>query len=188
MSTAAEKFGALSQLVAVNLADIPDLPQYKTPPAGVYKWMIEFLQQKELGDKTALVMVGVIVETIEVDDLDSWDPEELVKPGDKFSEAFWFNDPDKVETTLGVMKLKFSGLAAPFGTENLLEILDKAEGCIVQSKIGNRIDKNDKTKMYAQTRDIILDGMPAAGEGAAGAAAEVQTITSADVATITVNA
>jgi len=150
------KFGALAQLVGRNLDDIPDLPTFKTPPSGVYKFIIESCKQKDINEKTAIVTEYVIVDTIALNNPEEYEEAELVKPGDKFSEAFWFDDPERIETTTSVLKAKYGGFGVHLGTVNLLEILEKMEGLQVQGIIGNRTDKKDKTKIYPQTKDMVI--------------------------------
>jgi len=148
------KFGLLAGMLAMSLDDIPDLPSYKAPPPGVYKLLIKEIAQKDINGKVALEVKYVVVDIVELAEPET--PEEdKVAPGGEFSEAFWFNDAEKVEMTLSVLKAKFGGLSELLGTNNLLEILEKAEGLQVQAIITNRTDKNDKTKVYASTRDII---------------------------------
>jgi len=150
------KFGALAQLVGRNLDDIPDLPVFKTPPPGVYTFVIESCKQKDINEKAAIVTEYVIVDTIELNEPDEYEEEERVKAGDKFSEAFWFDDPERVEQTTSVLKAKYGGFGAHLGTTNLLEILEKMEGLQVKGIIQNRVDRKDKTKIYPQTRDMVV--------------------------------
>lgn len=155
------KFGALAAVMARNIEDIPDLPDYKAPWPGVYQLLIESVKEDTINDKTALVVTYMIAGVVEYGS--EPDPEEdkdqIVKEGDKFSEAFWFNDPEKIENTLSVLKKKFAGLAAAVGSTNLSEIMEKAEGMLVQCIISNRVDKEaakrGEKKIYAQTRDMI---------------------------------
>ena len=148
------KFGILGQMLAMSLDDIPDLPTYKAPPPGVYKLIIKEIGEKDINGKTALEVKYVVVDIVELNDSET--PEEdKVAPGGEFSEAFWFNDPEKIEMTLSVLKAKFGGMAEACGTTNLLEILEKVEGMQVEAIITNRTDKQDKTKVYASTRDMI---------------------------------
>lgn len=147
------KFGLLAQVVARPLDAIADLPVFTCPPPGTYKLLIEKCEEKEISKKAALVVEYAIVETVEL--TDKSDAEGMAKPGDKFSEAFWFNDAEKIEQTLSVLKAKFGGLATLYGTNNLLEILEKMPGTQVQAIITNRADKDDKTKFYPQTRDMV---------------------------------
>jgi hypothetical protein len=147
--------GALKTLLARNLDDIPDLPSYKTPPPGVYKWLIESCKQKEINQKTAVVVENVIIDTVELNDPEGTNAEHMVEPGDKFSEAFWFDDPERIDTTISVLKGKFGGLAEACGTTDLSEIMEKMVGMSVQGVIQNRVDSKDKSKVYPQTRDIV---------------------------------
>lgn len=148
------KFGLLAGMLSMSLDDIPDLPSYKAPPPGVYKLIIKEIAEKDINGKTALEVKYVVSDIIELSEADT--PEEdKVAPGGEFSEAFWFNDPEKITMTLSVLKSKFGGLAEACGTVDLLEILTKAEGMQVQAIVTNRTDKNDKTKVYASTRDMV---------------------------------
>src|SRR5256885_5722156 len=118
------KLGALAGVVAKNLDEIPDLPDYLPPHPGVYKLLISKVEQREINKKTALVVEYTVSDILELNEAeDPNDPN--VVPGNMFSEAFWFNDAEKVENTLSVLKKKFSGLAEACGTKNLLDILNK---------------------------------------------------------------
>jgi hypothetical protein len=154
-----QKLGALASVVAQDLDDIPDLPEYKAPNPGVYKLLIDLVEEREINDKTAIVVEYAVIDVIQLNQPE--DPENPnVKPGDKFSEAFWFNKPDKIEQTLGVLKKKYSGLAEACGTRNLLEIMQKMEKMTIKSVITNRADTKGKTddhgkpRIYASTREI----------------------------------
>ena len=147
--------GALKTLLARNLDDIPDLPSYKCPPPGTYKFLIDKVESKEINKKTAIVVEYSIADTVELNNPEEVEEGERVAPGDKFSEAFWFNDPDRIETTISVLKAKFGGLAEACGTTDLSEIMEKMPGMLVQGIISNRVDANDKSKLYAQTRDMV---------------------------------
>lgn len=149
------KFGILSTILMQSLDDIPDLPVYKAPPPGVYMIIIKSVAEKIINEKTALEIQYTVADIIELADATTAE-EDKVAPGGEFSEAFWFNKPESIEKTLSVLKAKFGGLAVPLGTSNLLEILEKMEGMQVKCVITNRPDKNDKTKIYAAVRDVMI--------------------------------
>lgn len=153
------KLGALASVVARNLDDIPDLPDYKAPKPGVYKLLVSKVEQREINKKTALVVEYSVVDILAVNEVaDENDPN--VIPGNMFSEAFWFNETDKIENTLSVLKKKYSGLAEAVGTKNLLEILNKMEGMTIKAIITNRTDsektdEHGKLRVYASTREVV---------------------------------
>jgi len=154
------KLGALAQVVARDLDDIPDLPDYKAPHPGVYKLKVEKVESREIKNKSAIVIEYSVVDVIQLNEAeDANDPN--VVPGNMFSEAFWFNDADRIETTLGAMKKKYSGLSEALGTKNLLEILDKMEGMLVKCIVTNRVDNEGKTdehgkiRVYASTMEMV---------------------------------
>jgi hypothetical protein len=155
-----EKLGALASVVARDLDDIPDLPDYKCPHPGVYKLLIKTVGQKEINKKTALVVEYVVVDVLELNEVADPDDPNVV-PGNMFSEAFWFDDAERIETTLGALKKKYSGLAEACGTKNLLEIMNKMEGMQVKSIVGARVDKDGKkddqgrVKVYASTSGMV---------------------------------
>lgn len=154
------KLGALASVVARDLDAIPDLPDYKAPHPGVYKLLIAKVEQRDINKKTALVVEYSVVDIIQLNEVeDPNDPN--VVPGNMFSEAFWFNDADRIENTLSVLKKKYSGLAETCGTKNLLDIMNKMEGMQVKCVITNRADPEGKkdehghTRIYASTRDMV---------------------------------
>lgn len=151
----ASKLGALGAALARDISQIEDLPEYVVPPPGVYKLKIENVQQKDINDKTCMVVEYIVLGNISLGD--PADAEELaaIKPGSKFGETFWFDKADKIELTLSVLKAKYGGLGQSLGTTNLLEIVTKMEGMQVQAQVKNRVDKDDKTKFYASTKNMI---------------------------------
>ncbi len=155
MALDAAKLGALAGVVARDINDIPDLPDYVVPQPGVYKLLVSKIEQREINQKTALVVEYDIVNTVQLNE-PLQEGETGVKAGDKFSEAFWFNDPERIETTLSVLKKKYAGLAPALGTTNLLEMLNKMEGMQIKCVITNRVDKEQRPpKIYAQTREAV---------------------------------
>lgn len=153
------KLGALAGVLARDLNDIADLPTYIAPPPGVYKLIIEECEPKEINEKTTIVVAYIVVECSALaDPKDEVDAAKLgtIKMGlDKMSEAFFFDKPENIETTLSVLKAKFGGLGEALGTTNLLEIMSKMKGMQIQAQITNRVDKNDKSKIYASTKNIV---------------------------------
>lgn len=148
--------GALDSVIARDLSEIPDLPDYKTPPAGSYAILIESIEPKEINEKTSLVITYVVDGVLELVDIET-PVEEQVIPGNKFSEAFFFDKPENIDTTLGALKKKFAPLAEALGTTNMKELLEKSVGLKVLCTIHNRIDKKSKPpKLYAQVRDMVL--------------------------------
>lgn len=152
-------FGALASVLARDLSQIADLPQYVSPPPGVWKLQINDVEQKEIKEKTTITVTYVVLGCVALSDPTAEDHlarVAAIKDGSLMSEAFYFDKADKVETTLSVLKDKFGGLATLFGTTNLLEILNKMKEIkpIVQCQITNRVDKEDKTRFYASTKNM----------------------------------
>jgi hypothetical protein len=158
MALDAATLGALAGVVSRDINDIADLPDYVTPPPGVYTLIVKEIKQDEVGKdkdkKTVLKVTYAVVNCLELNNPEQ-DTEHLPKEGDLFSEVFFFNDPEKVENTLGILKKKYQGMAEACGTTNLLEILQKLEGMQVKSVVTNRVDGNDKSKVYASTKDVV---------------------------------
>jgi hypothetical protein len=153
------KFGALGSVLAKDISQIEDLPNYVAPPAGVYKLMIEECKQDVLNEKTVLKVGYVFLELKELnakaDDDDKAEVAKIQWGKDKMSELFYFDKPEKIETTLGVLKKKFGGLGTALGTTNLMEILEKMPNMTIEAQVGRRGDDNDSTKFYAYTRTIV---------------------------------
>ncbi len=147
----------LASVLARNLTDIEDLPNYIAPPAGQYKLMIEKCAQKKINDKPVVAVDYLILEMVALNDVEG-DKEEASKimyGKDKMSEVFYFDDPDRTETTLGVLKKKYGPLGVALGTTNLLEILDKMSNMTILATLSRRVDDKDKTRFYPNTRVII---------------------------------
>lgn len=154
------KFGALGTVLARDLKDIEDLPNYIAPPPGVYKLLIGGCGQKILNEKAAIVVDYTFLElkslNEQADEHDKTELEKIQWGKDRMSEAFYFNDAERIETTLGVLKKKFGPLGSQlFGTTNLLEILDKLPNTTIEAQVGRRVDDNDKSKFYPYTRTIV---------------------------------
>lgn len=152
-------FGALASVLARDLSQIADLPQYVAPPPGVWKLQIADVEQKEIKDKTTITVTYTVLGCVALSDPTAEDHlarVAAIKDGSLMSEAFYFDKADKIETTLSVLKDKFGGLSTLFGTTNLLEILNgmKEQKPIVQCQVTNRIDKEDKTRFYASTKNM----------------------------------
>lgn len=160
MSENTSKFGALSAVLARDLATVEDLPNYIAPPAGVYKLMIEACGQKVINEKAVIAVDYIFLELKSTnekpDEQDEIEIKKIQWGKDKMSESFYFNDPDRIETTLSVLKKKFGPLGPQLGTTNLLEILDRLPNLTIEAQVGRRGDENDKSKFYPYTRMIIL--------------------------------
>lgn len=150
------ELGALDSVIARDINEIPDLPDYKTPPAGSYSLMIEKIEPKEIGDKTAL-QITYKVDTVYELVIPDTPVEDQVIPGNLFTEAFFFDKVENIDMTLGALKKKFAPLAEPFGTTNLKDILEKAVGSKIDCVIHNRVNKKvTPNQVYAQVRDVTL--------------------------------
>jgi hypothetical protein len=155
---ATNPLGALASVLARDLNDIEDLPNYVAPPPGTYKLVIQEVGQKEIKDKATIAVTYLIGECVALADPSAEDHKgrlAAIKPGDLMSEAFYFDKADKIETTLSVLKAKFGGLGEALGTTNLLEIMQKMKGMQVQCQITNRVDDNDKNKWYPSTKNMV---------------------------------
>lgn len=154
---AQQGLGALASVLSRDLSQIEDLPTYVTPPPGVYKLMIEDVQQKEINKKTTIVVEYKIVECVALTANDDDFKARLaaIKPTDKMSEAFWFDNAEKIETTVSVLKAKYGGLGVALQTTNLFEIVSRMKGMLVSCQVDNRIDKDDKTKFYPNTKNMV---------------------------------
>lgn len=153
------RFGALGAVLAKDLSQIEDLPNYIAPPPGVYKLLILDCKQKEIGEKTVIAVDYMFLENKslneQLDEHDKADFDKIQWNKDRMSEVFYFDDAEKIETTLGVLKKKFGPLGAALGTTNLMEILEKLPNLTVDATISRRADKDDKTKFYPYTKLLV---------------------------------
>lgn len=160
MAENTSKFGALAAVVSKNLDEIADLPNYIAPPPGIYKLLIESCAQQVINEKAVIKVDYVFLEVKSTNEKPDEMDEKLIAAvqwgKDKMSENFYFDKPDKIETTLGVLKKKFGGFGAQLGTTNLLDILDKLAGLTVEAQVGRRVDSDDKSKFYPYTRVLNL--------------------------------
>lgn len=151
------KFGALGTVLAKNLNEIEDLPDYIAPPPGVYKLMILSCGQKVINEKTAIVVEYVILENKGLNNAqeDAAEAASVKYTKDRISEAFYFDKPERIDTVISVLKKKFGGLSSVLGTTNLLEILEKMQNLTVEATLGRRQDEKDTTKFHPYTRNIV---------------------------------
>lgn len=151
------KFTGLASVLAKDISTIEDLPNYIAPPPGTYKLLLNTCGEKTINEKTAIVVDYTFIECKSLNDTEG-DKAELegIKWGkDKMSEAFYFNDADRIDTTLGSLKKKFGGLSNLLGTTNLLEILDKVPGMTFDAQIGRRKDDKDASKFHPYIRLLV---------------------------------
>lgn len=155
----ASKLGALASVLARDLDSVEDLPNYVSPPPGIYKLAIKGIDHKEINEKTTIVAEYIVVDCVQLadpqDETDQVRLKEIKLGKDIMSEVFYFDKADKIETTLSVLKAKYGGLAPALGTTNLLEIITKMVGMQVQAQVTNRLDKEDKNKIYAATKHMV---------------------------------
>ena len=154
------KFGALANVVSRDIKDIEDLPNFIAPIPGIYKLLIKDCGQKIINEKACIVVDYVFIEAKQYNEQpDEQDQVEIAKiqwGKDRMSESFYFNDPERIETTLGALKKKFGPLGAQlFQTTNLLQILEKLPNTTVDAQIGRRVDEHDKSKFYPYVRVLV---------------------------------
>lgn len=141
---------AMAALLDDNLEDVPDLPEFGTPPKGTYKLKHDGYETKKINDKLATECKFEVLETIELADENGTPP----KAGMKFSELVWFhNDPIKAK---GVLKRQLNNVTGELGTTNLAELMAKVKDMEVVAVVGNRRDKEDKERVYASVEILRL--------------------------------
>jgi hypothetical protein len=149
--------GAIGAILARDLDTIEDLPEFRTPPPGVYEFEIRVAQDTRNTDDQKDIPVMNVTYTITqiIEQNEKEIPEgEQVKPGMKFGETFWFGDPEKTEDTIMYIKARFKGMQQAVGSTDLLEIVKGSHGMLARAIVGNRADKKDKTKFYPTIRDM----------------------------------
>ena len=141
---------AMAALLDDNLEDVPDLPEFGTPPKGTYRLLHKGYETKKINDKLATECRFSIVETIELANENDTPP----KAGMEFSELVWFhNDPMKAK---GVLKRQVNNLTGEFGTTNLAELMAKVKDMEVIAVVNTRRDKEDKERFYASVEILRL--------------------------------
>jgi len=142
----------LQSILAKPLDEVADLPEFITPPPGSYRLMITEVTSKEIGDKPAISVTYTVLATLELADKE----DVPVPAGSLCGEAFFFGDPEKIDKTLSVIKLRYGALAEALAVTDVLSLLEKLEGIEITATIGNRADAHDKTKLYASYRNVAL--------------------------------
>lgn len=151
-------FGLLDK----ELDDLKDLPEFKVPHTGVYRFHVTG-GMKEINDKPAVVFSHVVKETIELAD-SSIPEEERSKPEDKFDLAFILvdNSGNKSEIAEGRMKEYLKPFAAHFGTSNVKSLLQGPlkEGVNITATCVRTVKKDRSSgedRINAVVKDITID-------------------------------
>lgn len=142
----------LQEILAKPLSEIADVPEFETPPVGTYRLKMDKIESKKINDKPAVTLQWIVLQTKTLTDVS----DKPVVDGSIFSEAFFFGDEEKSETSLSYMKLKFKDVAAELGATDLFALLNSIEGMEFDATVKNRANKDDPTKVYASTRDLSL--------------------------------
>lgn len=156
-----------SDLLDTPLEEIAGLASYEIPPDGVYRLLVEKVEQKpgiNLNSGSVADVISFnykVVEVIELTDptlaADLLDDKGNTKEI-KFNESFFFkkNDPIGVGKTKDALKTNFGEVATAIGARNLMEMINGLEGLEVVGVLKRRVDANDAEKVYAQMRKVRL--------------------------------
>lgn len=135
-------------LLDKNLADIEDLPSFEVPPKGTYVMLCSG-GTKKIGEHPAVTFDLEVVSTVELADKSQKPP----KDGDKTGVMFMLDN----EFGLGNMKKFLAPFAAHFGTDNVRELVkDRIQNVIISCTMDHQVDKEDKTKIYARPKNIVI--------------------------------
>lgn len=155
----------LMSLLDTEIADLADLPEFKVPDTGVYRFHVTG-QAKSINNKPAVVLTHEVLELMEIAD-DSIPEEERAKAGDKFDVAFILidNEGKKSEIAEGRMKNYFKPLSEHFGITNNKALLTGPlkDGVTLTAKCTKKARKlkegesEDDQKYDAMISEITVD-------------------------------
>ena len=145
---------SIDDLLDGTLDDLADIPAFKPFPIGAHKLKLNFAI-KPVGGVSAIELKMTIVESVELKDPE----QEAPKPGDNSNVLFMLKNKDGTPNELaqGQFKNLMATLAPAFPeATNNREIMTAAEGIEVLGSTGQRVDKNDKTKVYTTLENVVL--------------------------------
>jgi len=144
----------LDSLLDSTLDDLNDLPSFKPFPAGAHK-LLATLEIKEINNKPAVELGFKYVEPIEFanpEDQAAHDAGTGVKAGDTSNTMFILDN----EFGQGKLKQCAIPLGEALGTGVLREIIEQTNDMEVIAVTGQRVDKNDKDKVYLVVKELAV--------------------------------
>lgn len=137
-------------LLDKNLSDIDDLPSFEVPAKGTYI-LLANATTKKVNKHPAMVIDLDVVSTVALANTGDTPPKE----GDKFGVLFMLDN----EFGMGNMKKVLAPFAAHFGTDNVKTLVkEKIQNCVISATVDHQIDREDKTKIYARLKNIVVQG------------------------------
>jgi len=144
----------LDALLNQSLDDIPEVADFVVPKEGVYQLHVEKVDKnKEINEKRTIQFDYAIVECLQERGTDTGDS---VKPGDKFSEAYFVGSKEQGAFVQGLLKKLLAPVAARFSTSNLGTTIDAYAGCNIAATIKHRRNKDDKSIVYPRVTKIVF--------------------------------
>lgn len=135
-------------LLDKNLSEIEDLPSFDVPSKGTYI-LLANATTKKVNKHPAMVVDLDIVSLVALANSGDLVP----KDGDKFGVLFMLDN----EFGLGNMKKFLAPFAAHFGTDNVRTLVtEKIKNCIISATVDHQIDKEDKSKVYARLKNVVV--------------------------------
>jgi hypothetical protein len=155
---AVDPFDAMDDLLDRDIDDLKDLPEFKVPDTGIYKFFVS-TGAKFINEKPAIEWNYTVRELVEL--ADSTIPEELrAKPGDKFSIAIFLLGKDGTPSEMGEGRLKdaCAPYQAHFGEGNIKKLCrDVIKEVAITAKLTKKPRKDDKTLFEARIEDVTVD-------------------------------
>ncbi len=135
-------------LLDKNISDIEDLPSFEVPPKGTYAMLVSG-GTKKVNGKPAVTFDLEVVSTLQLVD-SSATP---VKDGSKTGVMFFIDN----ETGEGFLKKFLAPFAAHFQEENVKRLVKELiQNVAITCTMDHQIDKEDKTKVYARPKNIVV--------------------------------
>lgn len=134
-------------LLNKNLAEIEDLPSFEVPPKGAYVMLLT-AGTKYVNAKPAVTIDMEVVSTVQLAN----PQDKPVVDGSKTGVMFFLN-----EDGLPYLKKFLTPFAAHFNTDNIRELVtEKIQNLVCGVTMDHRVDKSDKSKVYANPKNITI--------------------------------
>lgn len=143
----------LPSLLDASIDDLADLPSMEAPPTGHYNLELK-IEVRKINDKDAVTFNYTIVDILEVPNMESLEPADQPKVGQKFSEAFILGN----EYAVGRLKQSLKPIGEHFGVSTIKDIISAGEsGVQIAATIKRRIvDRNGEEAKYASASNIVV--------------------------------
>lgn len=137
----------MDELLDNDLDSFADMPEFVTPPAGVYTLNIVKMEAKTINDKPVMQINFKVLETAELTNAG----DTPVDAGTPFNVSYFLNS----DFGQGALKKVTANIKEALGVRTTRELMEACQGMEVSAVLSNRKDKNDATKVYVQVVEMF---------------------------------